>query len=158
MKFNNLFEKWGLTKLKFKSPIFEAEFTVAEKDKDAAWDMYVELLTRIATQPLENKEGVEKTALESIYKLFKITREIMHNHGRNAVNFTKIAVIVLNRIVRPFTANWHAVIESNGFDDGDVKAQFRNELMDLQIDLINYAGLLSEIAGVEDLTDISRNI
>lgn len=64
--------------------------------------MYVELITRIATQELDEDCGDEKAALNSIHALFPITREILKSKGRLAPNFTKIAVVVLNQILRPF--------------------------------------------------------
>ena len=48
-----------------------------------------------------------KRALDSVYSLFPTTRTIIRTHGRDAMEFTKIAVVVLNQIVRPFTAKWH---------------------------------------------------
>lgn len=69
--------------------------------------MYVELITRITTQPLVQNKGDEATALESIYNIFEITREILKSEGKKAKNFTKIAIVVLNQMIRPFTAKWH---------------------------------------------------
>lgn len=156
MRINDLFEKWGLTKLKLKTPLFDVEFQADDKDKDAAWDMYVELLTRITTQPLEDNDGVEKAALNSVHNLFGITREIIHNHGRKSVNFTKVAIIILNKVVRPFTAKWHKIAEEKSFDEKRIRDDFRNELKELQKDLVNYSRLLSELAGVHDFTDINK--
>lgn len=52
MKIKDLFEKWNLTGLKIKTPILDLDWKPSDTDKDAAWDLYVELLTRITTQPL----------------------------------------------------------------------------------------------------------
>ena len=75
-----------------------------EPDKDAAWELYVEMLTRIVTQPLPSEMGDEKTALDSVYSLFPTTREILNRHGRRTIQFSKVAIPVLNQIVRPFVA------------------------------------------------------
>lgn len=107
MTFKDLFREWGLNSIKLKAGFAEVEFGPTGDDQTAAWDMYVELITRITTQPLDDTTGDEETALNSVYQLFPITRDILKNKGRNAENFTKIAVIVLNQIVRPFTAKWH---------------------------------------------------
>ena len=107
MTFKELFRKWGLNSIKLKVGFAEVEFGPTEDDQTAAWDMYVELITRITTQPLDDATGDEETALNSVYQLFPITRDILKSKGRNAENFTKIAVIVLNQIIRPFTAKWH---------------------------------------------------
>ena len=65
------------------------------------------MLTRIVTQPLPPGAGDEQAALDSVYALAPATREIMRHHGRAAIQFSKVAVPVLNQIVRPFTAKWH---------------------------------------------------
>ena len=45
MRLQDLFNKWNLTGLKVKTPVMEMEWRPSEPDKDAAWDLYVELLT-----------------------------------------------------------------------------------------------------------------
>ena len=107
MTFSDLFRQWGLTSIKLNVEFAEMEFKATEDDQIAAWDMYVELLTRITTQPLEDGTGDEETALTSVFSLFAITREILKTKGRQANNFTKVAIIVLNQVIRPFTAKWH---------------------------------------------------
>ncbi len=71
MKLRKWLENWDMTKLKITIPFLEPEWQVQEKDKDAAWELYIELLTRIATQPLTIEYGDDKTALESVYNLFR---------------------------------------------------------------------------------------
>ncbi|MEO1529901.1 MAG: hypothetical protein AAFX06_31185 [Planctomycetota bacterium] len=158
MQIGDLFEKWGLTGLKVKTPILELDWEPADADKDAAWDLYVELLTRIATQRLPNDHGIENTALESVYSLFAITRSILKLHGRKAVGFSRIAVIVLNQIVRPFTAKWHRLSEQNAFEDKEKCDAFRAELYHLQGRLHCYTRLLADLASVEDLTDMEDEV
>jgi hypothetical protein len=46
-----------------------------DPDGKAAWELYVELLTRIATQYLAPDHRDEKTALDTIFKLFDLTRQ-----------------------------------------------------------------------------------
>lgn len=154
MKIKDLFEKWGLKGIKIKTPILEMDWTPSDVDKDAAWDLYVELLTRITTQELPDEHGVEVTALESVYSLFEITRETLKHHGRAAVDFSRIAIVVLNQVVRPFTAKWHKLMKNNAFDDIDQCNKFREDLSMLQIQLRSYTKLLADLADVEDLTDI----
>lgn len=145
-------KKFHMTKLKITVPYLEAEWEVQEKDKDAAWELYIEMLTRIATQPLPSQHGDEKTALESVYNLFALTRTTIKNHGRGCINFTKIAVVFLNQIVRPFTAKWHKLALENAFKNPEKCQDFRNELEALQVDLRKYTKMLADMAGVEDLT------
>lgn len=156
MRIKDLLERWNLKKIKIKTSFFDAEFEPGDKDKDAAWSLYVELLTRITTQPLKDEEGVEKTALESVHKIFQITRDILKEYGRECIQFSKIAIPVLNQIIRPFTAKWHKALENGDLEKGECKAQFRIELKELRMDLRYYTSLLSELAGVEDLTGLEE--
>jgi len=156
MRWRKWLEKWSMTSLKIKTPFLETEWHPKDKDKDAAWELYIELLTRIATQPLPNEHGDESTALESIHKLFGLTREIIREHGRECIEFTKIAVIVLNQVIRPFTAKWHKESLANAFADSQKCDEFRKELVEIQSSLINYAKMLSDMAGVEDLTELEN--
>ena len=82
------------------------------------------------------------------------TRDILRRHGRKTVEFSKVAVPVLNQVVRPFTAKWHRESIADAFSDSTKRKQFRSELRALQTDLRNYNRVLAEIAGVEDLTDL----
>lgn len=93
----------------------------------------------------------------SVHQLFPITREILKNKGRNAENFSKIAIIVLNQIIRPFTAKWHKKKLNGAFSDKNECMLFRRELKQLQIELICYSKLLAEVAGVEDLASFLEN-
>ena len=56
---------------------------------------------------------------------------VKHNR-RHRINFTIIAVVVLNQNVRPFSAEWHPDTLTGVDERG--KTQFRAELRDLQTD------------------------
>lgn len=157
MQFTKLFEQWDIKSIKLKAPFMEMEWQAKDEDRDAAWELYVEMLTRVITQPLVAKHGVEKTALESVYQLFPLTREILKKNGRYCANFTKIAVVVLNQIVRPFTSKWHLIFEVNEQLPAELAEEFRTELTYLQIELRKYAQMLASIADVEDLTEIASS-
>ena len=155
MKIKDLFEKWELSSLKLNLKFIEAEFVANPEDQEAAWEMYVELITRVLTQELDENDGNEKSALVSAYSLFGVTREILKSKGRKCEAFTKIAVIILNQIVRPFTAKWHKLESEGAFDNKEKCKEFRVDLKELQINMRKYSALLAEIAGVEDITNIS---
>ncbi len=156
MKWKKWLENWDMTSLKISAPFLEMEWNPAEPDRDAAWELYIELLTRITTQPLANEDGDEKTALDSIHNLFSITRATIKTYGRDCNEFTKIAVVVLNQIIRPFTAKWHKVSISGGFEASGSCIQFREELKELQEVLHTYTKMLAEMANVEDLTKLEN--
>ena len=154
MAIGQLFQKYQLEKVKINLKVMSAEVNLNKADEDAAWELYVEMLTRIVTQPLPSEDGDEKTALDSVYSLFSTTRQILRQRGRNTIQFSKVAIPVLNQVVRPFTAKWHRESLSGAFDEPSTRGEFREELESLQIELRSYNRLLAEIAGVEDLTDL----
>ena len=83
--------------------------------------------------------------------------EILRQRGRSTIQFSKIAIPVLNQVVRPFTAKWHKESLAGAFDKPDGREEFRKELESLQEELRNYNRALAEIAGVEDLTDLEQS-
>jgi hypothetical protein len=154
MKRRDFLEKWGLSGLKLNPGFLEGEFAPRDPDRAAAWELYVELLTRITTQRLPPEDGDEKTALDSVYALFPLTREILRRHGPDCGEFAKLAIPVLNQILRPFTARWHRRALAGAFTDAARCREFRAELAALQTQLRNYTRALAEMAQVEDLTSL----
>jgi len=157
MKLSKWLENWDMTSLRIAVPFLEMEWAPKDEDKTAAWELYVELLTRITTQPLDEKHGDEGTALASIYSLFAITRQVLKDNTRHCREFAIIAIVVLNQIVRPFTAKWHRLSLQGAFDDDRKQEEFRSELAQLQVELRKYTKMLADMAGVEDLTNLENN-
>lgn len=156
MKWSKWLEQWDMTSLKIKTPFLDMEWEPQDEDRAAAWDLYIEMLTRITTQPLDDHHGDELTALQSVHSLFGTTRDVMKKNGRHCIEFTKIAVVVLNQIIRPFTAKWHGLSEKECFSDPEQCQVFRKELADLQGKLRSYSKMLADMAGVEDLTELEN--
>ena len=156
MKWKKWLETWDMTSLKINAGFLEMEWSPSEPDKKAAWELYIELLTRITTQSLDDENGDEGTALTSVFSLFSTTRQIIKDNGRDCIEFTKIAVVILNQKIRPFTAKWHKVSVSGGFSDKAKCQTFRWELSELQKVLSVYTQMLAEMAGVEDLTKLEE--
>lgn len=134
----------------------EADFAPQDCDRNAAWELYIELLTRITTQALPIDEGDEAAALSSVYAIFPMTRNILKRHGAGCGEFSKIAIPVLNQILRPFTAKWHRLSLQDCFKDPDYCREFREELAMLQPKLVNYTQALAFMADVEDLTELEE--
>ena len=138
----------------FTEKFLKTERKPRENDRKAAWELYVEMVTRITTQPLQPEHGEEKAALDSVYFLFQTTRAILLKQGPDCVVFAKIAIEILNQRVRPFTAKWHRknLASANATDC----AEFRQDLESLHEVLRAYMHTLAVIAGVEELTDVSE--
>lgn len=156
MKRRDFLEKWGLASLKINLGFLESEFKPGDPDRAAAWELYVELLTRITTQTLAPEDGDEKSALDSIHAIFPLTREILRRHGSGCGEFAKLAIPVLNQIIRPFTAKWHHLALTGAFNDPSRCSEFRAELATLQPLLRDYTRALSAMAEVEDLTNLEQ--
>ncbi|MCA8990753.1 MAG: hypothetical protein KDA88_02185 [Planctomycetaceae bacterium] len=109
----------------------------------------------ITTQCLQPDHGDEKAALDSIYALFGLTRETLRQQGRHCNEFAKIAIVVLNQVVRPFTAKWHKESLAGAFGIPARCQEFRDELSALQQNLRKYTKMLADMADVEDLTGLS---
>lgn len=154
MNLKEWLNQWELSSLKINTQIVEAEWSPKASDKKAAWKLYIELLTRITTQALPAESGDEEAALKSIHSLFETTRDILKEQGKGCVEFTKIAIVVLNQVVRPFTAEWHRKSLAGDFNKETECALFREQLAELQVELRKYSRALADLAGVEDLTDL----
>jgi hypothetical protein len=126
---------------------------ITDADTKAAWELYIELVTRISTQPLEDEEGVEVTALDSIAKLFGIARDLMRKSGPGAAAFSAFALTLLNYRLRPFTAPWHKRSAEGRLSDPAMAGRFRDELRSLQKDLRAAADVLAAMAQVPRLSD-----
>ncbi|WP_109008679.1 hypothetical protein [Nostoc commune] len=134
--------------------------------KKAAWSLYVELVTRIAVQPLEVDQGLVREAMNSLYSLFGTTREVLKAAGpdvgasRDSVG--GIAIAVLNNGLRPFLAKWHPLLQAwearrpvgvspkEHEQSWSEEPKLRSELEALRGGLEDYAKALAIIAGVNE--------
>lgn len=146
-----------------------------QSESAAAWEMYVELVTRVAVAPLPRDEGILRESLNSLYSLFASTREILRRHGpavarghgEGELSFAVIAVAVLNHALRPFLTHWHPELESYERTRGDSPpaehekawaraGELRDELALLREQLEGYADELALAAGVPRLTRLDE--
>jgi hypothetical protein len=144
-----------------------AQWEVDKTQRRAAWALYVELVTRIAVQELESDAGLMREALNSLYALFGITREILREAGPD-VGATResvggLAIAVLNVGLRPFLTKWHPLLQNWEVQCSEKTSpkeheqswsenkMLRQELAILRQQLALYAQALAEIAGVSEL-------
>lgn len=89
-------------------------------ERDASWEMMIELSTRVAAADLGDDEGSIREGLASLYALFAITRGILREHGPEVarsskdgnLSFAVIALRVLNDVLRPVLSRWHPDLEA----------------------------------------------
>lgn len=149
-----------------------------EADEDqirAAWEMHVELVTRIAIVPLGQDEGHLREALSSLNSLFGTTRDILRRYGpsvaishRDEISFGYLAVAMLNTVLRPLLARWHpdladfeahrpAGVSVTKHERSWPRArEFHAEFAGVQHVLLEYADLLASVAGVPSLVIRAR--
>ncbi|MEK4741042.1 MULTISPECIES: hypothetical protein [unclassified Bacillus (in: firmicutes)] len=139
-------------------------------ERDASWEMYVELITRITTNELNDEEGILREALSSFYSLFDITRQILKKYGPNVaisktgnISFGYLAVSILNSSLRPLLAKWHPMLleyenkrnESVSIVEHekpwDKHDELRKEIEFVHQILLQYAHILGQVAGVPSL-------
>jgi len=158
---------------KIKTPFLDiqGDWEADENEQLAAWELYVELVTRIAVQELKPGEGMLREALSSLYQLFVETRHILKKYGPTVAipkgqgnwSFGSIAVTVLNSSLRPVLAKWHPLLKN--YEDRNIENRpaaeyelnwehyeiIRQDLTELQQALKGYANLLAEAAEVTPL-------
>lgn len=110
-----------------------------QSDRHAAWAMFVELDTRIATQPLIN--GSDVSALTSLSLLFAEFRTISRKYGADSRKFYETTYPILNDDLRPFTSKWHTKL-----CDKNQNQEFRAELKEIQKILSNLRDDLNKIS------------
>ena len=153
IKLSELFANFHLDKVKLGPGWANIEIHVQSADKDAAWELFVEMQTRIVSKSLSCDIGDYHAAQDSVYSLFPMTRKILRRHGRSAANFGNVAIFMLNQKVRPFTTKWHRERLAGAFDDSEKRREFRQELAALQRELREYNRVLAKIADVEVFTE-----
>ena len=144
----------------------QLELEANEVEQRAVWSLYVQLMTRVATQPFDLNSGSLRNVLSSLYKIFSVTREILTSagpgvaHGPNS--FGPIALEILTKGLAPFTTKWHQPL----LDYEQVRPQgvspleheriwgsykeMKEELAVLQEQMLIYAQVLAKISGAEE--------
>lgn len=144
-------------------------------ERDAAWEMYVELVTRVGVVELGSDQGLMREALSSLHSLFETTRDILRRHGPGvahpteggSVSFGHLAVAVLNGALRPLLATWHPLLSDHEAKrpDGlssyewerawDRHDELRSALAEVGDSLSAYASLLGRICGAPELVNLA---
>lgn len=146
-------------------------WTPNEEEKQAAWEIYVELVTRIPIAPLVDGEGILREALSSIYSLFQTARAILRSYGPaiaqsrpgSGRSLSYLVVHMLNTILRPLLAKWHPLLKayeetrpaSVGVTQYERQweryTELRQQITLVGKDLTDYANVFAQIAGASSL-------
>jgi len=140
-----------------------------DAERRAAWELYVELVTRISVVPL--RDGIAREALTSLYAIFGHAREILRRHGPDVAepkrdgqyNLGYLTVALLNFGLRPTLSYWHPELqawEAQRQHTASVKAhedawprieELRAALEKTSTILTAYTAVLAQACGVPDV-------
>lgn len=144
-----------------------------DAERRAAWELYVEIVTRTAAAPLDQRDGLLREALSSHYSIFHTTRDILRRYGPvvaehrpdGQYSFGFLAVALLNFGIRPLLNRWHPALEdweaTRPINRSRAEhermwtsaSQLREDLADAGRLLLDYASTLAAACGVPDLSD-----
>jgi len=159
---------FALTEIKITVPqLSEMTFSMNCEYRLVAWKLFVEIMTRVSTQPLAGNQGFLREALESLHSLFTTTRELLKGMkptptAKGCWTVEMLAMRMLNMEIRPFLSQWYpalkryersdslAVPESDWAQD----QHCRRELENLRMRLIGYARAFGKLADVQRLDDL----
>lgn len=149
--------------------VSQLTFMVNNTSRQTAWEIFIEVATRVSTQPLGREDGFLREALDSLYQLFGQTRSLLKNTQPSKVSHENsveyLALTMLNRELRPFLSRWHPRLSrfeqdtAEGESEWSDGALFREELEGLRVQLLEFAFAFARLAGVPDprsLLDESR--
>lgn len=132
--------------------------TPTERERLAAFDLQVELATRVGVQQLTTTGGSLREALTSLHSLFETTRDVLRAYGPSAPAIEVPAKEALG-ILRPFLEKWHPRLSAHEHhrpastsaweheQDWTDAATMRAELADLSGPLCAVVTKLSQISG-----------
>jgi len=89
-----------------------ATFDLTSKDRVAAWKLHVQLVTRKAALPLDQKDDVIADVLASLFELFQVARDLLlelpPTNSNDQQGVAGLIVRVLNMGIRPTLTRWQA--------------------------------------------------
>ena len=148
----------------------ELRFAVTRDNKQIAWRLFIEAVTRISGQPLATGTGLVREALTSLHQLFGITREVLSQttpsvRATGSPTVEHLAIAMLNNELRPFLSKWHPRLhawERANPEDSESEwpedAECRAELTAMQRRLVRYVEGFGELAQVPNVEDVMCGI
>lgn len=149
------------------------EWEPNEVERAAAWEIYVELITRVSTVPLAPDEGLLREALVSLYSVFDTTRQVLRKYGPDIAepkpfgqyNLAFLAVTILNTGIRPLLARWHpaladweahrptSISQAAHETTWPQAGELRSQIESTRLALVDYAHALATACGVPNLLE-----
>lgn len=144
----------------------DVKFFFTDHQRQVGWKIFTESVTRIVTQSLGTSDGRNDAALASIHRFFSRTRELLQEMPPSpkpaANNWTVelLAIKMMNGVMRPFLAKWHPIFEKHKENDRyeepgwEYRIEFRRELENIRLKLVDHTRALGELVGVARLDEI----
>lgn len=89
-----------------------ATFDLTSKDRIAAWKLHIQLVTRKAALPFDQKDDVVADVFASLFELFQVTRDLLlelpPSNSNDQHGVAGLIIRVLNMGIRPTLTRWHA--------------------------------------------------
>jgi hypothetical protein len=128
--------------------------------RSVGWRIFVELASRIATQPLQANTGSLHEALDSLHELYGIIRDELKKSpplqleaAKDGDTVEAIALDILNGPLRQFLATWHPRLPTGGGQNNDESEwtqaeQCRADLEKVRADIAEKAKRLGTVIGL----------
>jgi hypothetical protein len=165
MRFHS--EDWQVTEIEIETLGQKWKLANGGAQRRVAWSLFVEIVTRIATQPMTETEGDDGIALKSLYDLFQSTRksitemeptQVLPSRKPSFDTVETYALAMLNQDLRPFLSKWHPIWDpwrkanpDTACSNWDHHTAFRADLKVLQIKIRGRAEGLGKIARVSEI-------
>lgn len=146
----------------------EGTWAPDESEIRAAWELYVEMVTRIPLGSVSEYEGSARETLKSMYSLFDTSRNILKRYGpsvarpknEQGLSFGYLAVSMLNLALRPFLSEWHSKLSGWERENTAIptsewtdRPDFLRALDETREHLRQYARLFAQVADVPELLE-----
>jgi hypothetical protein len=148
----------------------QLNFAVTHESQLVAWKLFVEMLTRVSTQPLTEGSGRVRSALTSLHGLLGFVRETLKEsppsrRTGHQPTVEQLALILVISDLRPFVTRWHqAFNEWQDLNPGAAESSWplnkecRAELAAVQKCLREYVLSFGALAGVPNASDIVAGV
>lgn len=134
-----------------------------DSHRQIAWNLFVEISSRVVTQPLEQRAGNLREAINSLHKTFGLVRNQLSTRlpsalhpGKTEMSVECYALGLLNEALRPFLSRWHPRLqdwEATGKPEADwpLQALCRQDLEATRQAALIYAEGLGRAARVGNM-------
>jgi hypothetical protein len=149
----------------------EGKWEPEERERQAAWELYIEIITHTSIAEFEPTERALGETLMSLDALYSSARDILRKYGpeiarsnaRSNVSFAAVAIAAINHVLEPILSRWYPLVRDYhsarppSISSVDWEAQWdrtpelRKMLDGARQALIEYADVLALVAKIAPL-------